>query len=216
MALLQLLRPDRIRRIRVLIDQKLNPDRYPGLFSLATFGYVTALLAATSAAGNTVRLLAGTWAPPWLGVTLTSVAIYLAHEVVSRIRNRLRAADAGPSDTPDDLDTMSPRELAVLEDDLLCENELAGQGPVTLPRIMLYFLMFVSIGVWSYLYDVALPADKLGPLNIPLYLIMLALAIGTVRYGWRVVGWPVRHAVRAVLSRWVFVIYLFAVLYGVA
>lgn len=116
----------------------------------------------------------------------------------------------------DEFAGLSDAELAMLEDELLLENELRSKGRFTGPRLMLFFLTFLSILLWSALYARVLPSQKLGPLNIPLYVVMLGMAIGTVHFGWKLLGWQVRSAVRFVLGHWTAVLYLLAVLYQVS
>lgn len=121
-----------------------------------------------------------------------------------------------PTSPDDEFEGLTDEDLAVIEDDLLLANELASTGRLTLPRLMLFFLMFVSVMLWSAVYGKLLPSQKLGPLNIPLYLAMLGLAIATVQVGWKLVGWPVRNAVRFLLAHWLGVLYLLGVLYGLS
>ena len=58
-----------------------------------------------------------------------------------------------------------------------------------------------------------LPTEKLGPLNIPLYLIALGAGAGGAHWLWSVAGRRVRETVRWLLGYWPLLLYLGAQLY---
>lgn len=114
----------------------------------------------------------------------------------------------------DELDRMSDEALAALEDQLLLDAELNGSAKAqfSLARGMIFVLTFVTFMIYLQVYARVLPHDKLGPLNIPLYLLTLGLAVATVHVGWTHLPRPGRQGIRWALDHWPMVFYLGAML----
>jgi hypothetical protein len=117
--------------------------------------------------------------------------------------------------TDGDLEQMSDTDLAVLEDELLLEQELdtSKQARFSAGRAVVWVLMIVGIVILMGLFS-RLPTSKLGPLNIPLYLIALGGGAALGHYAWKAAGRTVRSAVRLLLSHWPILLALAAQLYA--
>jgi hypothetical protein len=113
-----------------------------------------------------------------------------------------------------DLARMSDGELADLEDRLLLDSELdlSPGAQFTRGRIVVWILTVIGIVVALGLYS-RLPTERLGPLNIPLYLLALGLGGAAAHLLWSAVPRRARELVRWLLGHWPVVLYLVATLY---
>ena len=102
-----------------------------------------------------------------------------------------------------DLETMSDAALATLEDQLLLENELdlSKNAQLSVGRVVVFVLSIVFIVILMALYS-RLPTEKLGPLNIPLYLGCLAGGAILGHLTWQHAGQGVRTVTRWVVGNW--------------
>lgn len=114
-----------------------------------------------------------------------------------------------------DLEQMSDEDLAVIEDQLLLDQELdsSKQARFTAVRGVVFLLMVVGIVIMMALLS-RLPTSKLGPLNIPLYLLALGIGAGLGHYAWKAAGRTVRNGVRILVANWPVVLYVVAQLYA--
>ncbi len=108
------------------------------------------------------------------------------------------------------LESLSDTELAALEDELLLYAELntGRRTQTSLPRVMLYGVTLV-IGV-AYLaaLGAVLPTQKLGPLNLLLFVVAGLGAVVSTEVLWRAAGRRVRTAVRWLLWHWPVALYV--------
>jgi hypothetical protein len=114
-----------------------------------------------------------------------------------------------------ELEQMSDTQLGELEDRLLLDNELdtSPRAQFTSGRLVVFALSAVGILIFMALLS-RFPTQKLGPLNIPLYLLALGLGVLTGHLLWSKVGRQARTAIRWVLAYWPVVLYLAAQIYG--
>jgi hypothetical protein len=114
-----------------------------------------------------------------------------------------------PSDA--DLEHLSDVELAELEDQLLLEGELdlSRKAQFTAGRAVVWALTLICIVIAMALLS-RLPTEKLGPLNIPLYLAALGGGAAAAHLLWRAAGRQVRAGIRWVLRHWPVALYLVA------
>jgi hypothetical protein len=114
-----------------------------------------------------------------------------------------------------DLEQMSDEDLAVIEDQLLLDQELdsSKQARFTAVRGVVFLLMVVGIVILMALFS-RLPTSKLGPLNIPLYLIALGGGAAMGHFAWKAAGRTIRNGVRLLLGHWPVVLYVVAQLYS--
>lgn len=114
-----------------------------------------------------------------------------------------------------DLEQMSDEDLAVIEDQLLLDQELdsSKHARFTAVRGVVFLLMIVGIVIMMLLYA-QLPTSKLGPLNIPLYLIAIFGGAALGHYAWKALGRTVRNGVRVLVANWPVVLYVVAQLYA--
>jgi hypothetical protein len=119
-----------------------------------------------------------------------------------------------PAVSDADLEKMSDADLVDLEDRLLLANELdtSKRAQLSVGRVVVWVLSLVGIGIFLTLYS-RLPTEKLGPLNIPLYLGALGAGVVGAHLLWSAAGRSVRNAVRWVLGHWPVALYLIAVIY---
>ena len=115
-----------------------------------------------------------------------------------------------------DLDRMSDTELAELEDRLLLDSELdlSRDAQFTRGRIVVWVLTVLGVLLALGLYA-RLPTEKLGPLNIPLYLLAFGLGATGAHWLWSAAPRPAREGVRWLLHHWPVALYLAAILYRV-
>ena len=108
----------------------------------------------------------------------------------------------------EDLTQFSDTELAELEDELLLAEELdlSSRARFTSGRLVVYALSAIGIVVMLALFS-RLPTEKLGPLNIPLYLLALGLGAAGAHLAWARAGQRVREGVRWALGHWPLVLY---------
>ena len=108
-----------------------------------------------------------------------------------------------------DLEHLSSEELAELEDQLLLEGELdlSRNAQLTAGRAVVWALSLVCIVIAMALLS-RLPTEKLGPLNIPLYLAALGGGAAAAHLLWRAAGRGVRAGTRWVLRHWPVALYL--------
>ncbi len=116
-----------------------------------------------------------------------------------------------------DLEKMSDAALATLEDKLLLESELdtSPRGRFSAGKGVVYVLSAIGIAICLGLMS-RLPTEKLGPLNIPIYLAALFAGILGGHWVWSVAGQSIRTGVRWLLNHWPVVLYLGAQLYSLA
>ena len=114
-----------------------------------------------------------------------------------------------------DLERMTDDDLAILEDRLRLESELdsSPRAQFSAGRVVVWVLSLMGIGITMSLYS-RLPTEKLGPLNIPIYLGVLALGVVGGHLVWSTAGRQVRTVVRWLLSHWPGVLYLSAQVYS--
>lgn len=114
-----------------------------------------------------------------------------------------------------DLEQLGDRDLAELEDQLLLEAELdASPGAqFTSGRLVVWALRFVGLLVGLAVYGRLMPVNRIGPLAIPVYLLVLAAGVLGAEHAWRAVGRPGRTVVRGALVHWPLVLYLGAALF---
>ncbi len=117
-----------------------------------------------------------------------------------------------PSD--EDLEHLSNDELAELEDQLLLEGELdlSKHAQLTAGRAVVWALTLVFIVLAMALLS-RLPTEKLGPLNIPLYLAALGGGAAAAHLLWRAAGRQVRAGTRWMLRHWPVALYLGAIVW---
>jgi Na+/glutamate symporter len=115
----------------------------------------------------------------------------------------------------DELEKMSDAALASLEDRLLLESELdtSPRARFSAGKAVVYLLSAIGIAVGLSLMSL-LPTQKLGPINIPIYLGALFLGIIGGHWVWSVAGQPVRTGIRWLLGHWPIVLYLTAMGYS--
>lgn len=113
-----------------------------------------------------------------------------------------------------DLERMSDTELADLEDRLLLDSELdlSANAQFSRGRIVVWLLTILGVVIALSLYS-RLPTERLGPLNIPLYLGAFGLGAAGAHLLWRHVGRRPREAVRWLLHHWPVPLYLAAAIY---
>lgn len=109
----------------------------------------------------------------------------------------------------EELEHLSDEELAELEDQLLLEAELdlSRKGQFTAGRAVVWALTVVCIVLAMALFS-RLPTEKLGPLNIPIYLAALGGGAAAAHLLWRAAGRRVRAGTRWVLRHWPVALYL--------
>jgi hypothetical protein len=66
-----------------------------------------------------------------------------------------------------------------------------------------------ALGLYS-----RLPTQKLGPLNIPLYLGAFGVGVAAAHLFWSRAGRPVREAVRWLLGYWPMLLYVVGIIYA--
>jgi hypothetical protein len=122
-----------------------------------------------------------------------------------------------PNITDGDLEQMSDADLAVLEDDLLLEQELdtSKQARFSAGRAVVWVLMIIGIVLCMSLMS-RLPTSKLGALNLPLYLIALFGGAALGHYAWKAAGRTFRNGVRILVANWPVVFYVVAQLYAIS
>lgn len=115
-----------------------------------------------------------------------------------------------------DLEHLSSEELAELEDQLLLEGELdlSKNAQLTAGRAVVWALTLVCIVIAMALLS-RLPTEKLGPLNIPLYLAALGGGAAAAHLLWRAAGRQPRAGTRWVLRHWPVALYLVATVWQV-
>lgn len=113
-----------------------------------------------------------------------------------------------------ELEHMSDADLAALEDRLLLEQELelTKGSAFTAGKVVVWLLSAVGIALAMALFS-RLPTEKLGPINIPLYLGAFGLGIVAGHGAWKAAGRPVRTGVRWLLTHWPVVLYIAALFY---
>lgn len=113
--------------------------------------------------------------------------------------------------TAADLEQMNDEDLAALEDQLLLDQELdtSKAARFSAGRAVVWLLMIVGMVLLMSLFS-RLPTSKLGPLNIPLYLIALGGGAALGHYAWKAAGRTVRSTVRFLLSHWPLVLMIVA------
>ena len=111
--------------------------------------------------------------------------------------------------TDADLEAMRDDELAVLEDQLLVDNELdlSKNARFTAGRAVVWVLTIIGVVIALFLYS-RLPTRNLGPLNIPLYLIALGVGAAAAHRLWGVAGRHVRGGIRLLLNYWPVLLFL--------
>jgi hypothetical protein len=109
----------------------------------------------------------------------------------------------------EDLEHLSDVELAELEDQLLLEAELdlSRKAQFTAGRAVVWALTLVFIVIAMAMLS-RLPTEKLGPLNIALYLAALGGGAAVAHLLWRAAGRQVRAGTRWVLRHWPVALYL--------
>jgi hypothetical protein len=114
-----------------------------------------------------------------------------------------------------DLERMSDTGLAELEDRLLTESELdlSPGSQFTRGRVVVWALTIIGVVIALSLYS-RLPTEKLGPLNIPLYLGAFGLGAASAHLFWSRAGRRIREAVRWLLGYWPTLLYIAGVVYG--
>lgn len=110
----------------------------------------------------------------------------------------------------DELEQLSDVELARLEDRLRLEQELDVRkgAQFTAGRVIVFVLSALGIALALMVLSRALPTERLGPLNIPLYLMAIGAGIGLGHGAWYLAGYAVRNAVRWVLGHWPVVLFI--------
>ncbi len=113
-----------------------------------------------------------------------------------------------------DLERMSDTQLAELEDRLLTESELdlSPGAQFTRGRLVVWALTIIGVVVALSLYS-RLPTDRLGPLNIPLYLGAFGLGAASAHLFWSRAGRRVRESVRWLLGYWPMLLYIAGIIY---
>lgn len=113
-----------------------------------------------------------------------------------------------------ELERMSDTDLAILEDRLLLEQELelTKRSAFTAGKVVVWVLSAVGVVITLGLFS-RLPTEKLGPINIPLYLGAFGAGIVAGHGAWKVAGRQVRTGVRWLLTHWPVVLYLAALFY---
>ncbi len=113
-----------------------------------------------------------------------------------------------------ELERMSDTDLAILEDRLLLEQEfeLTRRSAFTAGKAVVWVLSALGVAVALALFS-KLPTEKLGPLNIPLYLGAFGAGIVAGHGAWKVAGRQVRTGVRWLLTHWPVFLYLAALFY---
>jgi hypothetical protein len=119
--------------------------------------------------------------------------------------------------TEADLQQMSDEDLAALEDELLLEQELdtSKRARFSAGRAVVWVLMIVGIVLLMELSS-RLPTSRLGPFNLPLYLMALGGGAALGHYAWKAAGRTVRSGVRILLAHWPVVFYIVAQLYALS
>lgn len=114
----------------------------------------------------------------------------------------------------EDLGQLSDAALAELEDQLLLATELdlSSRAQFTSGRLVVYALSAIGMVLLLSLHSL-LPTERLGPLNIPLYLLALGAGAGGAHLLWARVGMGIRAPVRWALAHWPVLLYLLALLY---
>jgi hypothetical protein len=114
-----------------------------------------------------------------------------------------------------DLERMSDDELATLEDRLLLETELdsSPKARFSAGKAVVWVLSAVGIGIMMGIYS-RFPTERLGPLNIPIYLGVLVLGIVAGHKVWSAAGRQIRTVIRWLLGHWPAVLYVSAQIYS--
>lgn len=114
----------------------------------------------------------------------------------------------------DELDQLSDVELARLEDRLRLEQELDTRksAQLTVGRVIVFVLSALGIALTLMVFARVVPTERLGPLNIPLYLMAIGAGIGLGHGVWLVAGYAVRNALRWVLGHWPVVLFIIVAL----
>lgn len=117
--------------------------------------------------------------------------------------------------TAGDLEQMNDTDLAALEDELLLEQELdtSKNARFSAARAVVWLLMIIGIVIMLGLFS-RLPTSKLGPLNIPLYLIALGGGAALGHFAWKAVGQTIRSLIRLALEYWPILLYVGAQLFA--
>lgn len=115
----------------------------------------------------------------------------------------------------EDLEKMSDAALAKLEDRLLLESELdsSPKARFSAGRAVVFVLSAIGIAACLSLMTL-LPTEKLGPINIPIYLGALFLGIIGGHWIWSIAGQQVRTGVRWLLNHWPVVLVVVAQVYS--
>lgn len=114
-----------------------------------------------------------------------------------------------------DLERLSDTQLAELEDRLLTDSELdlTPGAQFTRGRVVVWALTIMGVVIALSLYS-RLPTQKLGPLNIPLYLGAFGLGAASAHLFWSRSGRRVRESVRWLLGYWPMLLYLAGIVYA--
>ena len=114
-----------------------------------------------------------------------------------------------------DLERMSDADLAALEDRLLLDSELdsSPRARFSAGKAVVWVLSAIGIGLMMSIYA-QFPTEKLGPLNIPIYLGVLAVGILAGHKVWSIAGRQVRTVIRWLLGHWPAVLYVGAQAYS--
>lgn len=109
----------------------------------------------------------------------------------------------------EELEHLSDEELAELEDQLLLEAELdlSRKGQFTAGRAVVWALTVICVVLAMALFS-RLPTERLGPLNIPIYLGALGGGAAAAHLLWRGAGRRIRGGTRWVLRHWPVALYL--------
>ena len=126
----------------------------------------------------------------------------------------MNAALAGLPINDADLERMSDDDLAALEDQLQLDIELdlSLKSQFTSGRVVVGVLTIFGIVIVLMLYS-RLPTQKLGRLNIPLYLGTIGLGAAGAHLLWSAVGSRARETVRWLLGYCPMLLYLGATAY---
>lgn len=115
----------------------------------------------------------------------------------------------------EELEKMSDAALAKLEDRLLLESELdtSPKARFSAGRAVVFVLSAIGIAICLSLMSL-LPTQKLGPINIPIYLGALFLGIIGGHWAWSIAGQQVRTGIRWLLNHWPVVLVVVAQVYS--
>jgi drug/metabolite transporter (DMT)-like permease len=113
-----------------------------------------------------------------------------------------------------DLERMTDAQLVELEDRLLLDQELdsSKNARFSVGRAVVFVLTLFVWGIVLTFYA-KLPTERLGPLNIPLYIGTLFVAVVVSTTLWSKMGRGPRTAIRWIAGHWPLALYVAAILY---